>query len=61
MELIHSFNQEASDCDAVSNIRLTNGCSVKLLGELVESRGAKQDKEFRVETAEVVGECDPEV
>lgn len=28
---------------------------------LVDSTGAKQDKEFRVEAAEVVGECDPEV
>ncbi|KAI5118485.1 hypothetical protein M0805_003517 [Coniferiporia weirii] len=40
--------------------KLTNGCSVKLLGQLVESRGAQQAKEFRVEAAEVVGECDPE-
>ncbi|KAH8106545.1 asparaginyl-tRNA synthetase [Phellopilus nigrolimitatus] len=39
---------------------LTNGCSVKLRGQLVESPGTRQEKEFRVETAEIVGECDPD-
>ncbi|EJC98190.1 asparaginyl-tRNA synthetase [Fomitiporia mediterranea MF3/22] len=39
---------------------LSNGCSVKLRGTLVESPGAGQDREFRVETAKIVGKCDPD-
>ncbi|KAI5118489.1 hypothetical protein M0805_003521 [Coniferiporia weirii] len=40
--------------------KMTRLLPVKLLSQLVESRGAQQAKEFRVEAAEVVGECDPE-
>ncbi|EJF65820.1 asparaginyl-tRNA synthetase [Dichomitus squalens LYAD-421 SS1] len=40
--------------------QLTNGASVKLRGELVDSRGAGQAKELQVAEAEVLGECDPE-
>jgi hypothetical protein len=40
---------------------LDAGASVRLRGKLVESRGAGQAKELVVDTAEVIGECDPEV
>lgn len=41
--------------------RLTNGASVKLVGQLVSSRGPGQEKEFLVDRAEITGECDPQV
>ena len=41
--------------------RLTNGCSVRLTGRLVQSQGKGQAKELQVDKCEVVGTCDPEV
>ncbi|WWC88620.1 asparagine-tRNA ligase [Kwoniella dendrophila CBS 6074] len=39
---------------------LTNGTSVKLIGELKKSRGQGQDVELSVRDIEVLGECDAE-
>lgn len=41
--------------------RLTNGASVRLGGVLADSPGKGQDKELRVEEAEILGACDPAV
>ncbi|KAI1795916.1 asparaginyl-tRNA synthetase [Ganoderma leucocontextum] len=41
--------------------QLTNGASVRLCGELVDSPGAGQTKELKVADAEVLGECDTDV
>ena len=41
--------------------RLTNGASVRLRGTLADSPGAGQAKELKVDEAEIMGECDPEV
>jgi len=41
--------------------RLTNGCSVRLTGKLVQSQGKGQAKELQVDKCEIVGTCDPEV
>ena len=38
--------------------RLTTGCSVRVVGELVQSPGAKQALELRAERVEVVGWID---
>ena len=45
----------------IVSLRLTNGCSVRLLGDLVQSLGKGQDREFRVQSAEVIGQCNPDV
>ncbi|PCH41688.1 asparaginyl-tRNA synthetase, partial [Wolfiporia cocos MD-104 SS10] len=39
----------------------TNGASVRLGGQLADSPGRGQDTELKVESVEVLGECDPEV
>ncbi|KAH7926152.1 asparaginyl-tRNA synthetase [Leucogyrophana mollusca] len=39
---------------------LTNGASVRLGGTLVKSLGAGQAQELRVDTVDVLGDCDPE-
>lgn len=41
--------------------RLDAGASVHLRGRIVPSKGSGQSKELLVESAEVLGECDPEV
>lgn len=40
---------------------MTNGASVRLVGSVVESPGKGQMREFVVEDAKLLGECDPEV
>jgi len=42
------------------DVRLTNGCSVRLTGKLVKSLGSGQEKELIVDECEVMGSCDPE-
>ncbi|KAI6043965.1 hypothetical protein EDC04DRAFT_2646421 [Pisolithus marmoratus] len=39
---------------------LTNGASVRVSGSLVNSRGTGQTKELRVDSIDVLGECNPE-
>ncbi|KAJ7281497.1 asparaginyl-tRNA synthetase [Mycena rebaudengoi] len=39
---------------------ITNGTSVRLRGNLVDSPGAGQDKELQVEQLDILGTCDPD-
>ena len=41
--------------------RLTNGACVRVSGELLDSPGSGQDKELRVNSVEIMGQCDPAV
>lgn len=43
------------------NKGLNTGTSVRLTGKLIESSGKGQEKELRVNTVEILGECDLEV
>lgn len=54
---VNFLTADSDDCF----LRLTNGCSVRLLGDLVQSLGKGQDREFRVQSAEVIGQCNPDV
>ncbi|KAJ7658116.1 asparaginyl-tRNA synthetase [Mycena rosella] len=50
------FNEELGD--RVKEI--TNGTSVRVLGNIVKSPGSGQDKELHVQEVEILGACDPE-
>jgi aspartyl/asparaginyl-tRNA synthetase len=57
-----SYDTNATNVELIGQrTRLTNGCSVRLTGNLVNSQGKGQDKELVVEKCEVVGTCDPDV
>ncbi len=45
----------------VGCLSLTNGASVRLVGNLVDSPAKGQEKEFVVEDVRILGGCDPEV
>ncbi|KAJ6581507.1 asparaginyl-tRNA synthetase [Mycena capillaripes] len=47
--------------DLVERVKgITNGTSVHVRGNIVESPGSGQDKELHVEEVEILGECDPD-
>ncbi|KAF8580936.1 asparaginyl-tRNA synthetase [Ramaria rubella] len=52
------LHSEAHQTTALKNV--TTGSSVRLTGKLIESPGKGQEHELRVESFEVLGECDSE-
>lgn len=59
--VLHDFYSDDDAFDAYRSFSLTNGASVRMTGTIVASPGAGQAQELKVDSLEILGECNPDV